>query len=58
MKSWYLFLKGTAFGLILSCIIHLMDDSTFASVMAFALSIGLLLIVVLLNPCDKDKDQD
>lgn len=58
MKSRHSFLLGIAFGLFLSCIIHLMNDSTigFDSAMTIVLGIVILLIVILLDHCDKHQN--
>lgn len=58
MKSRYSFLSGIAFGLILSCMIDLIADSTidFDSVVTIVLGMVIFLIVILLDHCDKHKN--
>lgn len=57
MKSRYPFLSGIAFGLILSCIIDLIDSTIdFDSVATIVLGMIIFFIVILLDHCDNHKN--
>ena len=58
MKSQHSFLSGISFGLFLSCMINLMDNSTidFDSVISIVLGMAIFFIVILLDHCSKHKN--
>ena len=57
MKSRHPFLSGIAFGLILSCMIDLIDSTIdFDSVATIVLGMIIFFIVILLDHCDNHKN--